>query len=83
MSDIIEVERLVFGADRVVEELAAVTDRGLVVGAVHDEHRQRDARELFAEPLVCANQRRNSHRRLNLVRGQRVAVQRLNRLRIA
>ena len=80
---LVELERLVLGSGGLVEELAAVADGGLVVGAVHDEHRQRDARELFPEPLVGANQRRDGNRRLHLVRGQRIVVQRLNRLRIA
>ena len=66
-----------------VEELAAVADRGVIVGAVHDEHRNRDLRELLVEPLVGPDQRRDGDRRLDLVGDQRIVVERLHRLRIA
>src|SRR5262245_29226955 len=43
---LIELERLVFGSGRFVEELAALADRRIVHGPVHDQHRQRDERKL-------------------------------------
>jgi hypothetical protein len=65
---LVELQRFVLGADRVVEELAALAHRRLVVRAVHDQHRQRDEWELLAEPLIGAHQRRNGDRRLHLMR---------------
>jgi hypothetical protein len=40
-----------------MEELAAMTDGGLVFGPVHDEDGKRDTRELLAKPLVGADER--------------------------
>ena len=74
---------LSFEAGVRMEILAALADRRLVGGAVHNQHRQGDLLEAVVQPLVGAHQGRDGGRRLDLVLGERIILQRLQRHWIA
>ena len=80
---LVELEGFVRGAGLVVEELAAVGPGHLVGGAVQDQERQHEAREVALDALVGADQRRDGLGRLHLVLEQRVRVHRAHHLRVA
>jgi len=80
---LVQLQRLVLRAGRVVEQLAAARFGRFVGTAVEDEHGQRHERKPLLQPLVRAHHRRQRSRRLRLVRDERISVHRCNGLRIA
>src|SRR5262245_42998518 len=80
---VIQFERLVPGSSSLVEELTTLTHRGSVARPMHDQQWQRDTGKLLFEPLISTDQRRDSDRGLDLMRGKGVVVQHVDGLPIA
>ena len=71
---VVELEGLVLGAGLVEEELAAVGAGRLVGGAVQDQERQLEEREVALDPVVGAGEGGDGLGRLHLVLEERVVV---------